>query len=419
MLFECLHCLEGITGDVFIEDHKNLTFRVADGVPLSTPEILLYNRIGSIGWAYSHLSEWCGSFRNGTGDQVAATSSQYVRTLCSTLDNLTLDKYREILVSTIDDPTTSVTSLLVTFTEYELLFPPLLALKHEITTSNLAGGMLLGALARHTASGVPAVRRCMLQTAFQVQPRLVPVYVRLACAEAVLFIGKAVRTLPTATSLLAPSARSRTMSEDDEDSPDAAADDGDDAATGPCAGLRLSGAEEGAFVTLIAELRRMPTFTPAPFERAVESMRLTAAQHLWSYLVDQSHLLDHITAWKDIGLLGRGDLYQCFVEESRPLMQLSPGPTAQQAHICVMIFVAVLSGSTRGLIDVQVPWQAAVQRSGLEDDPFVRLFQPCILPESAPGPPGPPTPAAQPYFSAASGFLQKAVVTRNIIPVKI
>jgi gamma-tubulin complex component 4 len=50
---------------------------------------------------------------------------------------------------------------------------------------------------------------------------------------------------------------------------------------------------------------------------------------LWHFVVIQQNCIADLTAAKDYFLLGKGEFFQTFIEESRSLMMLSPQSTAE------------------------------------------------------------------------------------------
>lgn len=63
--------------------------------------------------------------------------------------------------------------------------------------------------------------------------------------------------------------------------------------------------------------------------KVIEEIRQCVASRLWHFVIIQQNCLADIGAAKDYFLLGKGEFFQSFIEESRALMQLSPQSTAE------------------------------------------------------------------------------------------
>ncbi|EIE26424.1 hypothetical protein COCSUDRAFT_58962 [Coccomyxa subellipsoidea C-169] len=69
------------------------------------------------------------------------------------------------------------------------------------------------------------------------------------------------------------------------------------------------------------------------FERVVERMHAQAAEQLWQLVTVRAELPQHLAALKQYSLLSRGDFYQCFLLESRRMLQLPPRMTTVNTEL--------------------------------------------------------------------------------------
>ena len=105
----------------------------------------------------------------------------------------------------------------------------------------------------------------------------------------------------------------------------------------------ITRADSIAISRLVATLRNAPTFSSLAFEVIISRIRSVVYARLWRLLVRDGSLLLHTRALRDYLLMGRGDLFQSFVELARPLMAAVPSTSPN-----------ALQQLTRG------PWAAAL-----------------------------------------------------------
>lgn len=117
----------------------------------------------------------------------------------------------------------------------------------------------------------------------------------------------------------------------------------------------LPQADADRIESMLQNLKDSSEFLKRSFECAVDSIRAVAATHLWQLVVVRADLNGHLKALKDYFLLAKGDFFQLFLEESRPLMRLPPRQSTAEA-------------------DIMVPFQlAAIKTIGDEDRYFSRV----------------------------------------------
>ncbi|XP_027937265.1 gamma-tubulin complex component 4 homolog [Vigna unguiculata] len=93
---------------------------------------------------------------------------------------------------------------------------------------------------------------------------------------------------------------------------------------------------------MLLNLKESSEFHKRSFECAVDSVQTIAASHLWQLVVVRADLNGHLKALKDYFLLAKGDLFQCFLEESRQLMRLPPRQSTAEADLTVPFQLAAL-----------------------------------------------------------------------------
>jgi gamma-tubulin complex component 4 len=134
---------------------------------------------------------------------------------------------------------------------------------------------------------------CM--ASFEVRVRMLPSFIPIAAARRGLFIGRAVRILR----------HSQT--------PDAA---------------RLSLEEENRIKRVVNEWAAASSFNRAQYETVMERVRVIVAERLWRLLVHFGSFKSHMHTLRGLFLLGRGDLFHAFIDESRAIMQAPPAAPA-------------------------------------------------------------------------------------------
>ncbi|KAI8548998.1 hypothetical protein RHMOL_Rhmol07G0317000 [Rhododendron molle] len=92
----------------------------------------------------------------------------------------------------------------------------------------------------------------------------------------------------------------------------------------------------------LQDLKESSEFHKRSFECAVDSIRATAASHLWQLVVVRADLNGHLKALKDYFLLAKGDFFQSFLEESRQLMRLPPRQSTAGADLVVPFQLAAI-----------------------------------------------------------------------------
>lgn len=390
MLHEILLALVGHTGDIIIRkrypDTRSVCgFHVAPDISfLSRSEKEATNQTCNIGFYYCLIDAFVTSnLRLGVtslggvsaGPDVDNEVGLYVRALSVGLAEV-LAKYRasvlqleqEILASPVNYP---LSKLHYHLRDYFVILPPLSALVQQITSSKqgpgtgLHGGHLLNLIYKKSLTGIDAVRVTFKRLLFhchkvlfnQVSSWLVhglitdpfqeffvqrikgnssgitpdakgedeegegqtvavhalltahdwnsqynlrlsmlpTAYIPVSVANKILFIGRAVCILQH------PSVSGHGL---------------------------LPHGEGVEFAKALHKLRETQDFDLMKVELEVNRIRAKVSRYLWELVVKKSKLQAHVKALKDFFLLGRGEFFQCFLDEAETMMSRPPGPRA-------------------------------------------------------------------------------------------
>uniref|UniRef100_A0A667ZV06 Gamma-tubulin complex component n=1 Tax=Myripristis murdjan TaxID=586833 RepID=A0A667ZV06_9TELE len=171
---------------------------------------------------------------------------------------------------------------------------------------------------------------------FSLRTEMLPSYIPIRVAEKILFVGESVQ-----------------MFENHNHSPSRA---GNNSALLCC--FTVLGSilkhQEDMFATELHRLKQQPLFSLVDFENLIDGIRSTVAEHLWTLMVEESDLLGQLKIIKDFYLLGRGELYQVFIDHAQHMLKTPP--TAVTEH------------------DVNVAFQQAAHKVLLDDDNLLPLL---------------------------------------------
>ncbi|XP_032199414.1 gamma-tubulin complex component 4 isoform X4 [Mustela erminea] len=112
--------------------------------------------------------------------------------------------------------------------------------------------------------------------------------------------------------------------------------------------------QEDTFAAELHRLKQQPLFSLVDFEQVVDRVRSTVAEHLWKLMVEESDLLGQLKIIKDFYLLGRGELFQAFIDTAQHMLKTPP--TAVTEH------------------DVNVAFQQSAHKVLLDDDNLLPLL---------------------------------------------
>ena len=171
---------------------------------------------------------------------------------------------------------------------------------------------------------------------FQVCLEALPPGVELPVAEAALFTGRAVRVLSNPRGAF--KRRVRFSGLDDEESSRESSREHEESSLAS-AGASTSLLPDAALDAAAAQIRSLAVsdeaFDRARFERVVERIRKPVADRLGKLVVVDAELPRHLRALRAYLLLGRGDFYQCFLEEARVLLAAPPRASTAEADLAV------------------------------------------------------------------------------------
>ncbi|RMB94126.1 hypothetical protein DUI87_28931 [Hirundo rustica rustica] len=112
--------------------------------------------------------------------------------------------------------------------------------------------------------------------------------------------------------------------------------------------------QEDTFAAELHRLKQQPLFSLVDFESVVDWIRSTVAEHLWKLMVEESDLLGQLKIIKDFYLLGRGELFQAFIDTAQHMLKTPP--TAVTEH------------------DVNIAFQQSAHKVLLDDDNLLPLL---------------------------------------------
>uniref|UniRef100_A0AAQ5X0A7 Gamma-tubulin complex component n=1 Tax=Amphiprion ocellaris TaxID=80972 RepID=A0AAQ5X0A7_AMPOC len=134
---------------------------------------------------------------------------------------------------------------------------------------------------------------------FSLRTEMLPSYIPIRVAEKILFVGESVQ-----------------MFENHNHSPSRAGS--------------ILKHQEDLFAAELHRLKQQPLFSLVDFENMIDRIRSTVAEHLWTLMVEESDLLEQLKIIKDFYLLGRGELYQVFIDLAQQMLKTPP--TAVTEH---------------------------------------------------------------------------------------
>uniref|UniRef100_A0A8C8DFY1 Gamma-tubulin complex component n=1 Tax=Oryzias sinensis TaxID=183150 RepID=A0A8C8DFY1_9TELE len=176
---------------------------------------------------------------------------------------------------------------------------------------------------------------------FSLRTEMLPSYIPIRVAEKILFVGESVQ-----------------MFENHTQGPSRAGTPGcvqplqERLTTG--GSISILKHQEDTFAAELHRLKQQPLFSLVDFEDMIDRIRSTVAEHLWTLMVEEADLLEQLKIIKDFYLLGRGELYQVFIDLAQHMLKTPP--TAVTEH------------------DVNVAFQQAAHKVLLDDDNLLPLL---------------------------------------------
>lgn len=414
MIHELLLALSGYPGSIFTWN-KRSGLQVSQDLPFLHPsESSVLNRLCKLGTDYIRFTEFVEQY-TGHVQQEYNPSPQgqtglhgiYLRAFCTGLDSL-LQPYRQALLDLeqefLADPHLSVSHVNYSLDQFQLLFPSVMVVVEQIKSQKIHGCQLLETVHKHSCGGLPPVRSAlekilavchgvmykqlsawmlhgllldmyeeffikqgpssgnvgtqpeeeeeedlgirgltgkqlkelqdlrlieeenMLATSlkqFSLRAEMLPSYIPVRVAEKILFVGESVQMFENQN------------------------------VNHTRAGSILKN-QEDIFAAELHTLKQQPLFNLVDFENLIDRIRSTVAEHLWKLVVEEAGLLGQLKIIKDFYLLGRGELFQAFIDSAQHLLKTPP--TAVTEH------------------DVNVAFQKSAHRVLLDDDNLLPLL---------------------------------------------
>ncbi|KAM8894514.1 gamma-tubulin complex component 4 [Spinachia spinachia] len=414
MIHELLLALSGYPGTIFTWN-KRTGLQVSQDLPFLHPsETSVLNRLSKLGSDYIRFTEFIEQHTGHVHQQEHHTNQPnqtglhgiYLRAFCTGLDSI-LQPYRQALLDLeqefLGDPHLTISHVNYKLDQFQLLFPSVMVVVESIKLQKIHGCQILETVYKHSCGGLPPVRMALekilavchgvmykqlaawmlhgllldqseeffvkqgpsaggvaanqeeeeedlglgglsgkqlrelqdlrlieeenmlapsLQQ-FSLRAEMLPSYVPIRVAEKILFVGESVQ-----------------MFENHNHSPSRAGS--------------ILKHQEDMFATELHRLKQQPLFSLVDFENLIDRIRSTVAEHLWTLMVEESDLLEQLKIIKDFYLLGRGELYQVFIDLAQHMLKAPP--TAVTEH------------------DVNVAFQQAAHKVLLDDDSLLPLL---------------------------------------------
>ncbi|KAM3876843.1 gamma-tubulin complex component 4 [Diretmus argenteus] len=412
MIHELLLALSGYPGTIFTWN-KRTGLQVSQDLPFLHPsETSVLNRLCKLGSDYIRFTEFIEQHTGHVYQQEHHTNQPnqgcqiYLRAFCTGLDSM-LQPYRQALLDLeqefLADPHLSISHVNYVLDQFQLLFPSVMVVVETIKSQKIHGCQILETVYKHSCGGLPPVRVALekilavchgvmykqlaawmlhgllldqseeffvkqgpsaggaaanqeeeeedlgigglsgkqlrelqdlrlieeenmlapsLQQ-FSLRTEMRPSYIPIRVAEKILFVGESVQ-----------------MFENHNHSPSRAGS--------------ILKHQEDTFAAELHRLKQQPLFSLVDFENLIDGIRSTVAEHLWTLMVEESDLLGQLKIIKDFYLLGRGELYQAFIDHAQHMLKTPP--TAVTEH------------------DVNVAFQQAAHKVLLDDDNLLPLL---------------------------------------------
>ncbi|XP_012692054.1 gamma-tubulin complex component 4 [Clupea harengus] len=414
MIHELLLALSGYPGTIFTWN-KRTGLQVSQELPFLHPsEISVLNRLCKLGSDYVRFTEFIEQHTGHVHQQEHHASQPnptglhgiYLRAFCTGLDSM-LQPYRQALLDLeqefLGDPHLSISHVNYMLDQFQLLFPSVMVVVETIKSQKIHGCQILEMVYKHSCGGLPPVRMALekilavchgvmykqlaawmlhgllldqseeffvkqgpsaggaaanqdeeeedlgiggltgkqlrelqdlrlieeenmlapsLQQ-FSLRVEMLPSYIPIRVAEKILFVGESVQ-----------------MFEKNNQTPSRAGS--------------ILKHQEDIFAAELHKLKQQPLFSLVDFENLIDRIRSTVAEHLWTLMVEESDLIGQLKIIKDFYLLGRGELYQVFIDHAQHMLKTPP--TAVTEH------------------DVNMAFQQAAHKVLLDDDNLLPLL---------------------------------------------
>ncbi|XP_077329225.1 gamma-tubulin complex component 4-like isoform X1 [Lithobates pipiens] len=384
MIHELLLALSGYPGSIFTWN-KRSGLQVSQDLPFLHPsETSVLNLLCKLGTDYIRFTEFIEQYTGHVQHPDHHPSQQgqiglhgiYLRAFCRGLDSI-LQPYRQALLDLeqefLADPHLSISHINYSLDQFHLLFPSVMIVVEQIKSQKIHGCQLLETVYKHSCGGLPPVRSALekilavchgvmykqlsawmlhgllldqyeeffvrqgsasgnastqpdeedddlgiggltgkqlreLQDLrlieeenmlaptlkqFSLRVEMLPSYIPVRVAEKMLFVGESVQMFENWNVTM-----TRTGS--------------------------ILKNQEDIFAAELHRLKQQPLFNLVDFESVLDRIRSTVAEHLWKLMVEESDLIGQLKIIKDFYLLGRGELFQAFIDIAQNMLKMPP-----------------------------------------------------------------------------------------------
>ncbi|XP_026540436.1 gamma-tubulin complex component 4 [Notechis scutatus] len=417
MMHELLLALRGYPGGLFVGGGLQVS---PEPPPFLHPsEAALLARVCRLGALYVRLQEFIEQFAEHAQpplpppaappqELLASPPGIYLRAFCTGLDAV-LQPYRQALLGLeqefLADPHLTISYVNYSLDQFQLLFPSLMTVVEQIKIQKIHGCQILETVYKYGRGGLPPVRQALEKVLamchavlykqlsawmlhgllldhheeffirqgpslgltpaqpeeddddlgiggltgkqlrelqdmrlieeenmlapspkqFSLRMEMLPSYIPARVAEKILFVGESVQMFESQNVTLTKK------------------------------GSILKNQEE-TFAAELHRLKQQPLFNLVDFEAVVDWIRSAVAEHLWKLMVEEADLIGQLKVIKDFYLLGRGELFQAFIDTAQHMLKTPPSAVTEH--------------------DVNVAFQQSAHKVLLDDDnllPFLHL----------------------------------------------
>ncbi|XP_053721406.1 gamma-tubulin complex component 4 [Synchiropus splendidus] len=414
MIHELLLALSGYPGAIFTWNKQN-GLQVSQDLPFLHPsETSVLNRQCKLGTDYIRFTEFIDQHTGHVLQQEHHSNQPnqtglhgtYLSAFCTGLDSM-LQPYRQALLDLeqefLGDPHLTISHVNYKLDQFQLLFPSVMVVVETIKSQKIHGCQIMETVYKHSCGGLPPVRMALekilavchgvmykqlaawmlhgllldqseeffikqgpsggggaanqeeeeedlglggfsgkqlrelqdlrlieeekmlapsLQQ-FSLRTEMLPSYIPIRVAEKILFVGESVQMFENHNH-------------------------------GPSRAGSILKHQEDMFAAELHKLKQQPHFSLSDFENLIDHIRSTVAEHLWTLMVEESNLLEQLKIIKDFYLLGRGELYQVFIDLAQHMLKTPPSAVTEH--------------------DVNVAFQQAAHKVLLDDDNLLPLL---------------------------------------------
>ncbi|XP_073907091.1 gamma-tubulin complex component 4-like [Castor canadensis] len=319
----------------------SLFLQVSQDFPFLHPsETCVLNRLCRLGTDHMRFTEFIDQYTGHVQQQDHHPSQQgqgglhgtYLRAFCTGSDSV-LQPHRQALLDLeqefLADPHLSISHVNYSLGQFQLLFPSVMVVVEQIKSQKVSTSHFpFALLSTNEILIINVVLQFTLEEEsaflqFSLRVEILPSYIPVRVAEKILFVGESIQMFENQNVNLT---RKGSILKNQEDT----------------------------FAAELHRLKQQPLFSLVDFEQVVDGIRSTVAEHLWKLMVEESDLLGQLKIIKDFYLLGRGELFQAFIDTAQHMLK-TPA-TAGTEH------------------DVNVAFQQSAHKVLLDDDNLLPLL---------------------------------------------